>query len=137
MSKPASVFAHIAYWLVMISLLVVAIGRDLSQPAAPPGYNKEDTQPRHETDTRDPKGEGGKSFWERTTDDPVAFFTLWLAIFTAVLSASTIGLWVVSLRAGRQQSADMANVLAVAQAQAKAAADQARVASQQHAALQE
>src|SRR5437868_9660299 len=47
------------------------------------------------------KSEECKSLWERTTSDPVAFFTLWLVIFTGVLAASTIGLWIVTARAAR------------------------------------
>lgn len=34
-----------------------------------------------------------ETFWQRTTDDPVAAYTLVLAIFTIVLSVSTVGLW--------------------------------------------
>ncbi|MGB9113906.1 hypothetical protein [Bradyrhizobium sp.] len=34
-----------------------------------------------------------KSFWERTTSDPVAFFTFWLAISTVGLGISTVLLW--------------------------------------------
>lgn len=53
------------------------------------------------------EGHDGKSFWERTTEDPVTLYTLWLAIFTAVLSLSTIGLWVVTWRGSIRQSQDM------------------------------
>jgi hypothetical protein len=42
------------------------------------------------------KSEECKTLWERTTSDPVAFFTLWLVIFTGVLAVSTIGLWFVT-----------------------------------------
>jgi hypothetical protein len=45
------------------------------------------------------KSEECKTIWERTTSDPVAFFTLWLVIFTAGLTVSTIMLW----RAGEKQ----------------------------------
>jgi hypothetical protein len=45
------------------------------------------------------KSEECKSLWERTTSDPVAFFTLWLVIFTAGLTVSTVLLW----RAGEKQ----------------------------------
>jgi hypothetical protein len=47
------------------------------------------------------KGEECKAFWEKTTTDPVAFFTLWLVIFTGGLTISTILLW----RAGERQTA--------------------------------
>jgi hypothetical protein len=36
------------------------------------------------------KREQSKSFWQRTTEDPIAFFTLWLAIFTMILSAVAV-----------------------------------------------
>src|SRR5258708_2164133 len=45
------------------------------------------------------KSEECKSLWERTTSDPVAFFTLWLVIFTGGLTISTVLLW----RAGEKQ----------------------------------
>lgn len=46
------------------------------------------------------KTEECKTLWERTTTDPVAFFTFWLVIFTGGLGASTIMLW----RAGERQA---------------------------------
>lgn len=47
------------------------------------------------------KTEECKTLWERTTSDPVAFFTLWLVIFTGGLTVSTVMLW----RAGEKQAA--------------------------------
>ena len=38
------------------------------------------------------------SFWQRTTDDPVAFFTLWIMLFTGVVVVANIGLWLVTRR---------------------------------------
>jgi len=73
----------------------------------------------------------------QSADDRIATYTLWLAIFTAVLSISTIALFVVTWRASGHQSEDMANVLKVAREQADAAANQARIATEQHAALRE
>src|SRR4051794_21449366 len=70
-------------------------------------------------------------------DDRIATYTLWLAIFTAVLSISTIAFFVVTWRASSCQSEDMANILEVAREQAAAAANQARIATEQHAALKE
>jgi hypothetical protein len=46
------------------------------------------------------KAEECKTFWEKTTTDPVAFFTLWLVVFTGGLTVSTILLW----RAGERQT---------------------------------
>jgi hypothetical protein len=55
-----------------------------------------------------------KSFWERTTSDPVAFFTFWLVVSTLGLSISTIMLWIAgekqfrhARRASIVQSRDM------------------------------
>ena len=45
------------------------------------------------------KTEECKTLWERTTSDPVAFFTFWLVVSTVGLAVSTIMLW----RAGEKQ----------------------------------
>jgi len=45
------------------------------------------------------KSDECKSFWERTTSDPVALFTLVLALSTIGLGVATIGLY----RAGQRQ----------------------------------
>jgi hypothetical protein len=45
------------------------------------------------------KTEECKTIWERTTTDPVAFFTFWLVVFTGGLGISTVLLW----RAGEKQ----------------------------------
>jgi hypothetical protein len=45
------------------------------------------------------KAEECKTLWERTTSDPVAFFTFWLVISTVGLGVSTVLLW----RAGEKQ----------------------------------
>lgn len=63
--------------------------------------------PQHtEQTTGQEKANQGKQGWEWFTDfalrvvsDPVAFFTLWIALFTAVLAWSTIKLW----KAGERQ----------------------------------
>ncbi len=44
-------------------------------------------QPTYKYHYENAEGRGGKSIWERTTDDPVALFTFWLVIFTGALSA--------------------------------------------------
>jgi hypothetical protein len=49
------------------------------------------------------KTEECKSLWERTTSDPVAFFTFWLVVSTVGLGGSTVLLWRVTRR-----SADIA-----------------------------
>jgi hypothetical protein len=45
------------------------------------------------------KTEECKTLWQRTTSDPVAFFTFWLVVSTVGLGASTVLLW----RAGEKQ----------------------------------
>src|SRR4051812_12484650 len=37
-------------------------------------------------------------FWEWTSHDPVAFYTSAVALFTAILALSTIGLWIATNR---------------------------------------
>lgn len=54
---------------------------------------------RDAAEKSDAKGEECKTLWERTTSDPVAFFTLWLVIFTGGLTVSTMMLW----QAGEKQ----------------------------------
>jgi hypothetical protein len=53
------------------------------------------------------KTEADKPFWEKTTTDPVAYFTLWLVAFTGVLAVSTIGLWGATWYIGAKQSREM------------------------------
>lgn len=60
------------------------------------------------------KAEECKTLWERTTSDPVALFTF-------VLSISTIGLWIVTWRAGTRQSGDMQESIRIANRSAEAA----------------
>jgi hypothetical protein len=67
------------------------------------------TIPRYERDEVSKcAGEESKNhgFWEKTKCDPTAYFTLWLVAFTGVLAASTIGLWIVTARGVRNQTAD-------------------------------
>jgi hypothetical protein len=74
------------------------------------------------------KAEECKTLWERTTSDPVAFFTLWLVIFTGGLTVSTVLLWLAGerqFRHGRRSSAaqsrDMQGSIKAAESAAKAA----------------
>jgi hypothetical protein len=77
------------------------------------------------------KSEECKSLWERTTSDPVAFFTLWLVIFTGGLTVSTVLLWRAgekqfryAIRSGLRQSRDMRASIAVSQRAAASAIKQ-------------
>jgi hypothetical protein len=60
------------------------------------------------------KTEECKTLWERTTSDPVAFFTFWLVVFTGGLGVSTVMLWLagekqieLAREASTAQSAEM------------------------------
>ena len=75
-------------------------------------YSQRAKPPEHKKDCENPFC----AFWRWTTHDPVAFYTSVLAIFTGVLSISTIGLWVVTWRGGVRQSRDMEAAIAAAQA---------------------
>jgi hypothetical protein len=59
------------------------------------------------TEDKDDKRE---TFWQRTFNDPTAFFTLWVAAFTGVLGFSTIGLWFVN-RTAANAALRQANVM--------------------------
>jgi hypothetical protein len=62
--------------------------------------------------------------WQRTFDDPVAFYTLWLTAFTGVLCVATIGLY----HAARGQSHDIKSSINIAENSAKAAEKSADIA---------
>src|SRR5215470_11139456 len=53
---------------------------------------------QYQTDdgTRPDSLKASENLWQKTTSDPLAFFTFCLMIFTAVLAAATLGLWVVT-----------------------------------------
>jgi hypothetical protein len=61
-------------------------------------------------------------------DDRLARYTLWLVVFTAVLAASTILLWIETRRAGKRQSHDMEASVRVANRSAQAAEGAANAA---------
>jgi hypothetical protein len=79
-------FVLLAVWLLVGSL----------QPSPLPSQG----QSTGEHGTEQNKGGIRESWGQRAVNDPTAFFTLWVAIFTAVLSVSTIGL----LRATRRST---------------------------------
>ena len=60
----------------------------------------------HSADAGHYKADECKTFWERTTTDPVALYTLGLFAFTAVLAVSTVFLWDATRDAARRQEAD-------------------------------
>lgn len=55
-------------------------------PANPPN----ETHGAQNTEAKDNHGKEDKSLLDRTAEDPVAFFTLWLTLFTGILAAFTI-----------------------------------------------
>jgi hypothetical protein len=55
-------------------------------PSQSPAQNPANRTPQQATTQHQPQ----ESFWERTTADPVAFWTLWLVLFTAVLAGASI-----------------------------------------------
>jgi hypothetical protein len=85
----------------------------LSQPAPPPRYTENYDKGEPKRSAEDDKGKDRKSLWERITDDAVAFVTLCLTGVTAVLAASTVGLWIATGIAGKRQSGEMKASIAV------------------------
>jgi hypothetical protein len=81
------------------------------------------------------KSEECKTIWERTTSDPVAFFTFWLVVSTIGLGVSTLMLWGAGerqykllRRTSAVQSRDMQASVAVADKAATASVQSAKVA---------
>jgi hypothetical protein len=77
-----AVLAAIVFAVTLFGLIVLYS----SQPSNEP----EQQQSSEKYEPGQDKREFSKSFWLRTTQDPVAFFTLWLAIFTMILSAVAV-----------------------------------------------
>jgi hypothetical protein len=94
--------------LVLGALLMVAIFAMgmlfASSLPAPPKHQAEYQSSAEKTTKEDVK----HGFWEKTADDPVAYFTLWLMGFTGIMALATIGLGVATIllyRAGNKQLA--------------------------------
>jgi hypothetical protein len=68
-----AVLAAIVFAVALAGLIVMYS----SQPSNEPEQQQQSE--KHEPSQE--KREYSKSFWQRTTQDPIAFFTLWLAIF--------------------------------------------------------
>ncbi|WP_441232637.1 hypothetical protein [Bradyrhizobium sp. 1200_D9_N1_1] len=60
----------------------------------------------HQPDDHTSEKESKNRFWEKAQEDPTAYFTLWLVVFTGVLAVSTIGLWVVTAKGTNTQARD-------------------------------
>jgi hypothetical protein len=78
----AAFFAAILFFLALVGLIVLYSSKPAPEPTQQQGSEQ------HES--KDEGAKEGKSFWQRTTEDPVAFFTLWLVVFTAVLSGVAV-----------------------------------------------
>jgi hypothetical protein len=117
--------AVFAAWVFMVLPLITAW--QAYQFAHPAGYS----QPYERSDNADAhegrESKLGKTFWEKTEDDPTAYFTLWLMVFTGVLATSTMGLWAVTWRSSVRQSRDMQSSIDVATKAANASERQANV----------
>jgi len=89
--------------VALVVLLVAGLAYVLSSPHP---QRAKQQQTEQSAKPSGPNTKHGESFWQRATEDPTAFFTLWIAIFTFVLAVSTIGLWTVTWLAGRRQVKD-------------------------------
>jgi hypothetical protein len=86
--------------LALAACLLIGFGFAVwfaSQQIHAPKNEYHSTQGQNKSNSTANKGESHKSIWERTWEDPTAFFTFWIAIFTLVLAASTIGLWIATI----------------------------------------
>jgi hypothetical protein len=104
--------------ILLIGLSIIII--DLPQSSIFPEYQQPDNSRSITSHEENREGKDGKTFWQRTTDDPIAFFTLLLTLFTAVLAVSTIGLWIVTWRGAKKQAADMQESLRISRDAANA-----------------
>lgn len=100
-------------WLLFAAIMGFALGGSFAwkimytPPSQHASNNQEVEQPAEHHDHKN-------GFWEKASDDPVAYFTLWLVGFTGVLAVSTIGLWIVTWRASASQARDMQESIAAA-----------------------
>jgi hypothetical protein len=87
-------------WIALAAILGVALGGSVVSFAQPPGdqigHSEKDTA-KHSTNAGPQQHEIPKTFgetasllWERTWEDPVAFHTFILSIFTGVLGVATL-----------------------------------------------
>lgn len=69
-------------------IVVIFLGLVLWRSLFPSDQTKDygnSAQAQQQNAAKSNKGETGETLWQRTTNDPVAFFTLWLAVFTSLL----------------------------------------------------
>jgi hypothetical protein len=77
-----AVLAAIVFAVALVGLIILYSSQPPNEP--------EQQQHSEKYEASQQKRELSKSFWQRTTEDPIAFFTLWLAIFTMILSAVAV-----------------------------------------------
>jgi hypothetical protein len=89
-------------WLAILSgALIISIGLYWWDWAQLPIHIQQYQQAQHEHPTEQRTAHPEKTFWERTTDDPIAVFNLLLVLFTGVLAVSTIGLGIATYKLWR------------------------------------
>jgi hypothetical protein len=98
-----TIAVHIAFVFLSGWLLIGSLH-------APPSSEIRRDQATAEAASKNHKGDQLESFWQRTFNDPTAFFTLWVAAFTAILSFSTMRLWFVT-RIAASAALRQANVM--------------------------
>jgi fucose permease len=94
-----------------------------------PTNSPNEAQQQESADTTNQHRDEGKGFFERTTEDPIAFFTLWLTLFTGVLAAFTM--WMaLSTKDLRDFAEEQARDMKAAIAESKRSADAAKAAAE-------
>ena len=95
-------------WTLFAAVMGFAFGGSFVWAIDYPNSQSTYSQPNQSTEAAaNYQDKPNKTLWQRTTEDPTAFFTLWVAAFTFILAASTIGLWVETRLASRKQSREM------------------------------
>jgi hypothetical protein len=85
----------LAVLAVALSVIAVLMWTELAHP---PIHDRHDHQSRAKHHAEQADAQPHKTFWQRTAGDPIAVFNLILVVFTGVLAASTIGLWLATYR---------------------------------------
>jgi hypothetical protein len=87
-------------WIFIAAMTVIVaaimVGERLSKPTAICPYNQ--GQSKQENQTESQEGSNDDSFWYHPLQHPDTSFSFWVAVFTAVLAVSTIGLWIATGR---------------------------------------
>src|SRR5215470_15920908 len=99
MQKPTEDQLFFGALVLVTAWIFVALPLIGSWQAYQFAHPAQNSQP-HDRGSKNNQSKPDESFWEKTSNDPVAYFTLWLVGFTGVLAVSTIGLWIVTRRSG-------------------------------------